>query len=84
MDAAEQVVAVNQREAIDNLVNGYDVDFEVKNFRHRCAAFEFFEALVVGCDRDRAALAIARRLAGFVLESEVEIARVLGKFGQIE
>jgi len=55
------------------------VDFEAENLRHRGAAFELLETLVVDCNRDRAALVIASGLPGLGFEILIEFACVAGQ-----
>ena len=83
-DAAEQIVTVDERVALDDLFGRNRNHLEVEDLRHRRAATQFLEALLVSRNGNRTALAITGCLTGFGLQPVVEFARVFGELGHVD
>src|ERR1700746_3777401 len=80
---AHDIVDCEQRPALTRFARGEDLDLETVAACHRSAALQLLEPWCARCDRHRADLAKAGRLAGLALEPFIELGRVLGETGEI-
>ena len=84
VDPAVEILCLNQRIPFGNLRYRQHVHFEAKDFCHRRAALELFEAFCRRSDRDRTALTIPRRLTRLCLESTVQLTRVARQLSHVD
>ena len=84
VDAAEHVFRVQQRHPGRDLRRRDHVHLEPEHLGHRGAAAQLLEAFCGSGDGDGPAAPVARRLAGFGLEAQVELARVARKLRHVD
>ena len=84
VDSADQIADLKDRGHFLDLLGRDHVHRQIEHLGHRRAALQFLEAFLIGRHRDRAALAITRRLPGFRLKPAVQFAGVLGELGHVD
>ena len=81
--APHDIGHINARPHAGNVRGAQGLHFEPKTLGHGRAAFKFLQAGQVGGNGNRAGLAKAGRLAGFLLQRSVQVGGVLRQAGQV-
>ena len=84
MDAAVEIIGLDQRIAFRDLRHRQYIDLQAKDLGHGGAAFEFLETFGGPGNGDGTALAIAGGLTGLGLEAPVQLAGVAGQLRHVD
>ena len=83
MDTADDIIHIDDVGECLDFFGGHNMNGEVKHLGHRGAAFQLLEPLRIGRHRNRAALAVSRRLARLSLKPAIQLAGIFGELGHV-
>ena len=84
MDAADDIIDIDDFGQILNFLRGYDVHRQVKHLGHGSTTLQLLKPLLIGRHRDRSALAITGSLPGFCFQPAIQFAGIFGELGHVD